>query len=87
MVCLENENTPHNVGVKNDTLTIDKPSKNNLQWSFGINVEDPSITVYLPGNSYGKLSVSSDTGDVDIPNSFSFDNLNFISYKYIKEIP
>ncbi|MBQ9064253.1 MAG: DUF4097 family beta strand repeat protein [Blautia sp.] len=74
VVCYEEEDDPHQVNVQGDTLTIDRKEKN--KWHlFSIKTETPWITVYLPNDKYNTLSIDADTGDVDIPEDFSFDDI------------
>ena len=76
VVCREEENDPHSVTVRGGTLTIEKTKKSG-GWSLhvGVVTESPAITVFLPGETYGALTVDSDTGDVSIPADFSFDSI------------
>ena len=72
VVCYEQKNAKHAVSVADGTLTIQV--KNNKKWYeyIGITFSVPKITVYLPVGEYGDLTVSSDTGRVQIPGDFSF---------------
>ena len=76
VVCYEEEQALHTVSVENDTLKIaspkDKGNKKNWFLHIGVWTESPTITVYLPEDEYGRLSIDSDTGDVEIPDSFRF---------------
>ncbi len=77
VVCREEENDPTDVSVQGDTLTIGKKARHG--WTFmniGVVTETPSITVYLPGSEYAALTVDADTGDVEIPEDFSFESIN-----------
>ncbi len=70
--CRELEDTRHEVTVADGTLRIEfrderKPAK---KLSFG--TAKTSVTVYLPGDAYDSLNVSASTGDVCVPDGFSF---------------
>ena len=72
----ERENEPHTVTVEDGILTIENTSRNAWHFfDFSFFTDHPSITVYLPGTVYQALSVSSDTGDVEIPADFAFDSI------------
>ncbi len=66
VVCFEEENDLHNVGVVDQTLTIDRKERKGFQWNFGIATESPSITIYLPEKVYKNLSIESDTGHISL---------------------
>ena len=76
VVCFEEENDLHTVGVEDQTLTIEKKDRKGFWWNVSIATESPSITVYLPEKVYKELSIESDTGDVEIPKEFSFDTID-----------
>ena len=76
IVCYEEENDLHNVRVVDQTLTIDRKDRKGFHWNIGIVTESPSITLYLPEKTFEQLSIGSDTGDVDIPEEFSFNTIN-----------
>jgi len=75
VVCYEDEKDPHNVRVEGDTLKIEKEN-NKWHLNLGITLESQEITVYLPEDTYGALSIDSDTGKVEIPGDFSFDSIS-----------
>lgn len=73
VVCHENAKVPHTVTLADGTLTV--RSADNRAWYDHIQLfsfDSPSITVYLPADTYGVLFLEGDTGDVDIPAAFSF---------------
>ena len=72
VVCLEQNNLKHNVLLQDGKLTILPVDERNWYDHIGINFGHPQITVYLPEEEYGCLSVTSDTADVTIPKDFSF---------------
>ena len=73
LVCYEEVDRPHDVKVENNTLTVTR--KNKAYWNFGINFEEPKMTVYLPETIYDDIKIKSDTGDIDIPEEFAFDKM------------
>ena len=76
VVCREREKEPHNVRVESNTLTIDKKSDNSIHLGININTESTKVSVYLPEGLYGKLNINSDTGDVTIPETFTFGDMD-----------
>ncbi|MBO4579632.1 MAG: DUF4097 family beta strand repeat protein [Clostridiales bacterium] len=77
VVCFEEEKYPHSVDVEGGELKIGMKEKNRLRFNFGIQFQTPRTTVYLPKESYEDLVINSDTGDVKIPEDFSFKSVNF----------
>ena len=76
VVCVEQEDDPHLIQVTEDTLTIERKKKNSWHFfNFGIVLKTQEITVYLPGDLYKTLSIDADTGDVNIPEDFTFDSI------------
>ena len=72
VVCYENEKNACNVRVDGQTLKIDKNDRHKWIWYMGLVTYSPEITIYLPKDAYGELSIGADTGDVVIPEDFSF---------------
>ena len=68
----------HSVMVHDNTLYIEK--QDNRKWYdyIGIGFNSPKITVYLPADQYGSLSVETSTGDTDIPKNLSFSSINIL---------
>ena len=64
--------------VQGDTLILEAKDRGTrrdwLSFSFGP-VEEPRITVYLPGRDYAALSVDEDTGDVFLPEDLAFESI------------
>lgn len=75
VVCYEEEKQPHIVQVKGGILSIEV--QNNKKWydyiTFGFRA--PNITVYLPSNDYGALSVKNSTGAININKDFTFSTI------------
>ncbi len=75
VVCLEEENLKHEVGVADKSLTIKPVDSRDLTDYFGFHTRSTEITVYLPESIYSGLNIETDTGDIDIPADFSFDSI------------
>lgn len=76
VICYEQQNERHSVGVKDGTLLIEVVDTRKWYEYIGINFSVPKITVYIPRGEYETLSVKSDTGDVEIPKDFKFKNIH-----------
>lgn len=76
VICFESDLIKHNVQKENDKLVI--TSSDNRQWYdyIGLNVNTPSINIYLPNNEYNNINITTVTGDINIPNDFNFKNMN-----------
>ena len=77
VVCEERSKQYHTVEVVNDTLTI-KPV-DELKWYeriFNFDFKKRQVTVYVPEGTYGDLKIDSDTGNIKLPNNFSFTSLD-----------
>lgn len=72
VVCHEETHAKHSVQIAGGVLSV--KIHNTRKWYDYINVslESASITVYLPQSAYGALHVKTDTGNVEIPETFSF---------------
>lgn len=75
VVCLEEENSRHEVAVTDGTLTIKRIESRKPSFHFGFSVQEPEITVYLPESVYSDLHIETDTGDINIPTGFTFDSI------------
>lgn len=76
VVAYEATNERHTVSVDGSTLTVSVTDTRKWYEYIGFSFTSPRITVYLPGESYGTLLLKTDTGDVNIPNAFSFDEVD-----------
>ena len=77
--CFERENRKHSVYVKDGTLYIKETERrwyDNIGIFFG---RDESITLRLSKTEFEKLSIETDTGDVNISENFVFDNIDIES--------
>lgn len=79
VVCYEPANTKHNIAVKEDTLWVEIVDTRKWYEYISFSFKMPKITVYLPNDKYDALSIDASTGDIKIPNNFTFDNINIIS--------
>lgn len=73
VVCKEQEKVPHRVTVENGTLTIRVDDRR--EWYDYLVCFDwgsAAVTVYLPAAEFGRLDISTDTGDVRVPADFTF---------------
>ena len=74
--CYEQRNVKHLVAVNDGALVIKVVDTRKWHEHIGINFGTPKITVYIPQGEYGKLSIKSSTGDVEIPKEFKFENID-----------
>ncbi len=74
VVCVESDKVKHSVSVEKETLHITVDDKRNWYDHITIFSHALSMTVYLPSEKYALLKIDSNTGNVTIPNVFSFDN-------------
>ena len=75
VVCHEKDNAKHTVSVNDGTLTIelhDDRSVYDLIGYIGLSFDSPKITVYLPNTVYTSLLIKESTGDIKIPDAFTF---------------
>ncbi len=75
VTCYEQENAKHTVSVRDGTLFIELCDKSKWYDHIGINFDRPVIHLCLPGGQYGTIRIEGSTGDVVIPDAFSFDEL------------
>ena len=80
VVCQETKKQSHSVSVKEglleNTLVIQEEDSRKWYDHIGFSFEKISVTVYLPYNKYVSLSIETDTGDVEIPDFFTFTSVN-----------
>lgn len=75
VVCFEAEKAKHSVRCANGTLTIDMTDDTKWYDHIGVSFASPKMTIYLPQSEYTSLLIDTDTGDIDIPKSFTFNEL------------
>lgn len=78
VVCYERKNLEHSVSVKDGSLVIEIVDTSKWYEYIGINFGTPKITVSIPQGEYGALSISSSTGDIEIPKDFKFESIDII---------
>ncbi|MCD7847668.1 MAG: DUF4097 domain-containing protein [Oscillospiraceae bacterium] len=68
VICYEDDTFSHTVKVENGTLSIE--SVNTRKWynNIGISIDDPTVTVYLPEDTYASVSVTVATGAITLEN-------------------
>lgn len=76
IICKETDKALHNVDVVNNTLTIEE--NNSLEWfeyiRIGFYWENTQIDIYLPENEYNNLKLNCSSGEINVHDSFGFDN-------------
>lgn len=73
--CVELEKVKHSAAVQNGTLVIKVIDTRKWYDHIGIFLGSPKMTVYLPEETYTSLSIDTDTGDICIPGTFTFEKL------------
>lgn len=73
VVCHEEEKVKHTVTVQKKTLVIDVTDTREWYDHIGMSFEDAELTVYLPKKEYDALEIEGDTGDVELPEDFTFE--------------
>ena len=71
--CYQKENTPYSAVVKDSKLEIlEDNNKGIFDFINLFNFKKPTITIYLPKTEYLSLKITTDTGDINLPNNFNF---------------
>lgn len=68
VVCHEESGIQHMVSVQEDTLTIQAVNQEKWYERIGIQLDSPTITVYMPKGTYGSLTATVTTGDITATN-------------------
>lgn len=76
VVCYEPANEKNTVAVKDGVLTIQTVNEKKWYHYIGVNFGTPKITVYLPERAYHALTIQEDTGDITLPEGFTFGTLD-----------
>ena len=71
--CYEPSKMKHSAQVENGVLKIREVQK--WEGGFGIDMEEPTLTLYLPKDQYAALKLMVDTGDIRVPKIFTFDRV------------
>ncbi len=79
VLCYESEKTKNTAYVKNGTLTVNSEESGKWYEHIGICFGTQKITVFLPKTKYGELYVKNSTGDIKIPENFSFSNIDILT--------
>lgn len=76
--CVEDVKQEYCVKAENGTLTISVVDNRKWYDYICINFGLPKITIYLPKTSYSSLSITTTTGDIEIPDKFSFETITVV---------
>lgn len=76
VVCLEQEKAKHAVAVKDSRLVIEIEDTRKWYERIGFFWPSTKITVTIPRGAYGSLSIKSSTGNVEIPEAFTFESID-----------
>ena len=74
IVCYEHEHAKHTAFVREDTLCVNVTDNRKWYEHIGFHIGSPKITVYLPERQYASLLIEEETGDVEIPQDFTFES-------------
>ncbi len=74
IVCMESDKIAHTVSVENDTLRIVRKDMRKWYERIGVfySISDFEIKVYLPKSEYAMLGAASVSGDIVVPDTFTF---------------
>ncbi len=72
VVCEEWDNLKHGVEVKDGVLTITFRDDRKWHEMIGFNFGESEVSVYLPKGEYRNLFIESSTGDINVPDGYSF---------------
>lgn len=75
----EEENVEHYAAVQSGTLTIGVRDARSWYDRLGISFENMRMTVYLPRAEWAALRIETETGDVEIPDGFTFETVTVSS--------
>lgn len=76
VICTDEKNLSHSVTMDGETLSIKLTDSRKWYEHIGITFGSKKITVYLPENEYGNLSIDSNTSDIEIENTFTFKDID-----------
>ncbi len=74
ITCFEEKTLSHSVAIEGDTLVIREVDNRRWYDYIGIHQESPKITICIPRGDYGQLTIQSNTGSVNLPKDFVFQN-------------
>lgn len=76
VTCYEPENTRHCVAVEDGRLTVRIEDHKKWYEYIGFHFSKPKITLELPQAQYNSLVIRENTGDIEIPEVFSFSTID-----------
>ena len=79
VVCYESQSAGHTVTIEGGVLTIKEVDESEWYDHIGIFTDAPTVTVYLPLGEYTALTVREHTGDVTLPNAFTFESIDILT--------
>lgn len=75
VVCVEPEKAPVTVSVENGTLKISAADHRAWYEKISLFTRLPSVTVYLPAETYNTLAIADDTGRLSVSDAFTFESV------------
>ena len=79
VLCPKTEKLEYIVLVEDGVLRISAMDMRKWYDFIGINIGEMEMTVYLPEDQYESLYIQTDTGDMEIPQDFSFDTAELLT--------
>lgn len=76
VTCYEQKNEKHSVSIKDGVLAVAYTDSRKWYEHIGISFGAKKVIISVPRGEYGALSVSSNTGNVEIPQDFSFESID-----------
>ena len=76
VICYETEKQKHAVSVCDGVLVITQEDTRAWYDHIGLHIAQPKITVYLPKETYGALTVKAGTGGVQLGGDYRFDRVD-----------
>lgn len=77
--CPDSEKFSYTVTVEENTLCVRQVDLRQWYDFINIHLKEEKITVYLPEEAYDTLYVQTDTGDIGLPDSFTFTSATLLS--------
>ena len=77
--CTEPAKSPHDVKVENGILTVASPRLNLTFWDMAFIPHKMETRIYLTESEYERLFIESDKGRIDIPEDFTFEDIDIDS--------
>ena len=74
VVCYEETKAKHSVSVENNVLSINVVQTKKWYDYIGFYFKMPRITISIPPKQYGTLNIRCSTGNIQIPEGFSFES-------------